>query len=166
MIDYFNHGSAVKTENRLGQKVSLRSLTPEKLVYQDDDSITTTIAVLPMAKSDTVLIVIKTIPMPAQDSQIAFYDKNWQEIGGKAFPKPTIKDWLLTPDRKIISALDTELPFMISTADYDPATATLTLTNSTDRYFADGQKPEVTKNLRQSIKYRWNGSKFVLVAER
>lgn len=166
MIDYFNHGSSVKTENRLGQKVSIRSISPEKLVYTDDDSISTTIALLPFQKLDTIIMVIRTLPMPAPDSKIYYFDKNWRQIGGSVFPNQSIKDWLTTSDRKVRSAVESELPFMISTADYDPETTTLTFTNTTDGYFADGQKPEVLNNLKPEIKYKWDGRKFRLVAER
>lgn len=166
MIDYFNHGSSVKTENRLGQKVAIRSIEPQKLVYQDDDSISTTIALLPAQKSDTIIMVIRTLPMPAPDSKIYYYDKNWRQIGGKAFPNQSIKDWLTTSDRDVRSSVETELPFMISTADYNPETMTLTFMNSTDSYFADGQKPEVLNNLKSELKYKWNGRKFDVIAER
>ena len=68
MIDYFASGSSAKLSNRLDAKYSITSLGKDKLVYQDEDSVVTTIAVLPTAKSDTVLMVIRTLPLQLLDS--------------------------------------------------------------------------------------------------
>jgi len=168
MIDYYNHGSSVKTENRLGQKVLLRSLTPEKLVYQDDDSITTTMAVLPYAMSsnaDTLIIVIRTAPMPMRDSRIFFFDKQWRPVSGKGFPDQSLKDWLITDNRALRLEIENVLPFMISTADYDPATATLIFTNNIREFFAPNSMPQVLDNLKKQLKYNWDGHRFYKIKD-
>lgn len=154
MIDYFNHGSSVKLANRLDAKYSILSMENDKLVYAGEDSIVTTIAVLPTAKSDTVLMVIRTVPVPVHDSEVTLYDTSWHRIDRPAVPRPGFKDWLL-PDRKLPDNAE-EIPFMLSVADYDAESRVLTFRNVTGDFFAKDDRPAALDDFKSEVKYIWS----------
>lgn len=163
MIDYFTNGSAVKSENRLGRKVGLVSLADRQLVWQDEDSVKTVLTVLPIAKSakaDTLLVVISTINGIIPDSEIRFYNKRWEALNGKEFPKPQLKDWLNVTDKKTIIEVEQTLPFILSTAEYDNATNTLVISNRTAEYYPAHEQPAAIGKLKPELRYKWNGVTF------
>ena len=160
MVDYFNHGSSVKNENRLGQKVGLKSLSDEMIVWQDDDSVMTALAVIPAMKGDTVIVVVRTVSTPLADSELTAYDQNWHCLASKILPQPALKDWLTTADRTSVARVEDAVPFMLVTADYDPASKEIILTNRTDAYFAASDTPDALGLLKKELRYRWSGSMF------
>lgn len=154
MIDYFNSGSSVKLANRLDAKYSIVSLEKDKLVYQDEDSVVTAIAVLPAAKSDSVLMVIRTLPLPMHDSEITLYDTSWHRLDSRTFPRPGFKDWLM-PGKKL-SDNAVEMPFMLTVADYDADSRVLTFRNVTGDFFTDDDRPAVLGDFKTELKYIWS----------
>lgn len=165
MVDYFNHGSSVKNENRLGQKVGLKALRDELIVWQDDDSVTTAIGVLPSVKGDTVLVVIRTVCTPLKDSELSVYDKNWQPMAAKVLPQPGLKDWLTSTDRETIGQVEDAVPFMLVTAEYDADAKELIMKNRTSSYFAASDTPAVLAKLKKELRYQWDGAKFKSVSK-
>lgn len=159
MIDYFNSGSSVKSENRMGQKIGLTELKDELIAWQDDDSVATAIAVLPL-KNDTLLMVIRTVVTPMPDSDITFYDKSWQPYEKKVFQQPTLRDWLSVNDKNTVANAEEVLPFMLVTAVYNPDEKLFVLTNRTEDYFVESDTPEAVRLLKKELRYRWTGSSF------
>ena len=163
MIDYFTHGSTVKSENRLGRKVGLVSLSDSQIVWQDEDSVKTTLTVLPMAKSakaDTLLMVIATINGLIPDSEVRFFSKNWEAVSRKDLPQPRLKDWLNVTDKKAIAEVEKAVPFILSTAEYDGGTNTLVITNRTADYYPANEQPDALGKLKPELRYEWNGVTF------
>lgn len=163
MIDYFTNGSTVKSENRLGRKVGLVSLSDSQAVWQDEDSVKTTLTVLPVTKSahaDTLLVVISTINGLIPDSEVRYFNKDWQTLSGKDLPKPQLKDWLKVTDKKTIADVEQTLPFILSIAEFDGETNTLVITNRTADYYTSDGMPEAIGNLKQELRYEWNGVTF------
>lgn len=165
MIDYYSHGMAVKTENMFGEKIALRELSTEKLVYQSDDSVTTEIDILPVSDSDTVVMAIRTVPMPMRDSELSFYDKSWKQLAKQPIALPELSDWLVDSSRRSREEAASALPFMLTTASYDPESRRLTITNRTADFFVPADRPAVLDNLRDRLTYEWRGRRFVLVGD-
>lgn len=158
MIDYFTSGSAVGASNGLGAKVSIRSMRDDELVYADGDSVVTTLVVLPGEKSDTTLMVIRTLPAPMRDSRVTFYDSKWRRLTGRDYPAVPMSRWLAgdagLPDNP------EELPFVLSVASYDPSSRVLTFTNVTSEFFTGTERPAVLDALKPELKFVWTGRKF------
>lgn len=159
MIDYFNSGSSVKSDNRLGQKVGLTALKDELISWQDDDSVAMAMAVLPF-KNDTLLMIVRTVVTPLPDSEIMFYDTSWQPTVQNVFVAPSLKDWLSVKDKKTVANAEEVLPFMLVTAVYDPDDKLLVLTNRTSDYFVESDTPEAVGLLKKELRYQWTGSSF------
>lgn len=161
MVDYFRGGSKVSTETKLGNRQAIVSLDSAQIVYAGDDSVTTAIAMLPGVKGDTVLMVIRTVPTPVKDSTIEFYDKRWGVLDRRPMAEPMLADWIKPADRKQARSFDGSVPFILSTAAYDPASRRLTLTNLTDSFFTPKDRPAELSMLVDEIVYVWNGRKFI-----
>lgn len=160
MIDYFNHGSSVMNENRLGAKVAIKSLSDEMIVWQDADSVEVALAVIPKAKADTVLIVIRTMQSPLTDSEITAYDKNWNRLDAKILPSPRLKDWMKAASRSDEEKVQRDLPFMLVAISYDPDDEELVYINRTGDYFFEKERPESLGLMKNELRYKWNGSSF------
>ncbi len=165
MIDYFTNGSTVKSENRLGRKVGIKALSDKQIVWQDEDSIVTSLTVLPMAKSansDTLIVVISTVNGSTPDSEVRFFNKSWEPVSGKAMPNPQLKDWLAVTDKKEIVEVEDGLPFILSTAQFDVDGNTLVITNRTSSHYPSDELPDALGKLKPELRYEWNGVGFKL----
>lgn len=165
MVEYYKHGMNVKVSNRLSQKVGLVSVAPDMIVWSDADSVTTAMAILPakMAKStfgknysDTIVMIIKTVETPFPDSAIEFYARNWLPIKSKWLSSPQLKDWMKPEARKQIEKVRETIPFILSTASYNPDDCTLIYTNRTSDYYDADEMPEELGLLKPELRYRWN----------
>ncbi len=160
MVDYFNSGSAIGTDNRLGGKVRIVAMGDCQIEWQDDDSVSTSLCVLPAAK-DTVLMVIRTFPGRVADSEIKFYTSDWRPASVAPLAMPTLENWMAPGTaRKDKAAVAAAIPFMLSTASYSPDSGILTLTNNVRSYFAEKDVPAEAALLVPELTYQWTGKTF------
>lgn len=162
MVDYYESGSSVASDSYLGNKIHITVLDSMSLSYAVDDSVRVTIALLPTS-TDTLTMVIKELPAPVYDSTVNFYDKRWRLLAPVQFKAPRFSDWL--KDKKRADAVAFDIPFVMATAAFDPATQRLVYTNRTDRYFSDRERPETLGELLHELVYQWNGRRFTLLKQ-
>ena len=163
MIDYFNNGATVKSENRLGRKVALKKIEDRLIVWQDDDSVMTTLVVLPVMQSsasDTVMVVIRTFAGQLPDSEVRYYDKGWSLIDNSDVPAPKLKDWLNVTDKQSVALVERSIPFILSTAEYDLNDNNLVFTNRTSDFFTPQDTPDAVSMLKPELRYEWTGRRF------
>ncbi len=72
-----------------------------------------------------------------------------------------MKDWLTAEGKKNAQDVESLVPFMLINYSYDPASATLTLTNNTASFMSDDIYSLVADYLKPQLTYKWNGRKFV-----
>ena len=121
------------------------------------------ITVLPVEKSsgsDTLLVVISTVNGSMPDSEVGFFNQNWEPVNGKNFPAPKLKDWLKVNDKRTITEVESELPFMLSTAQFDDDGTTIIFTNRMVEHYPSDELPEVLAKLKAELRYKWNGITF------
>ncbi len=162
MIDYFNSGSSTASTNMLGGSSRITAITPMDMRIAMTESTTYQIAILETS-SDSIIALIETIAMPALDSRISFYDRNWNKLDGKQFTAPSLRDWLNDTGKKEIEMVKTIIPFLIVSYEYDATTKTLTLTNNINDFVSVEHTEQVNSYFIPSLTYRWNGKKFSLV---
>lgn len=160
MIDYFNSGMTNSTANRLEGRSRITAMDDASVTVEMSGSSTVQLCLLP-AGADTLTMVITTVQTPAPDSRIELYDSKWQKLdGAKVFTAPAVADWLATADRDKAAEVEMLLPFMLVSYRYDPATATLTLTNNTSQFVGRDIYEPLATLLKGDMQYRWNGKKF------
>lgn len=153
MLDYAHSGLTTPSNNRQSGVARIISINDTTLTLTPATGVYTSLSML-TSKSDTVLMVIETLPLPQYDSRITFYDTRWQPAKRAPLATPTLQDWFDTKDKQVIEAARNEIPFILCTASYDHATRILTLTNTLDKYFAPEDTPKSMTQMRTHLYYQ------------
>lgn len=110
---------------------------------------------------DSLVMLITTVKTPAPDSRVDFYKSDWTKLGTNSyFKKPELSEWLTASGRDNIDDVNTFVPFLLVSYSYDPATATLTLTNNTSQFLSSDIYSMVGEYLKDSLRYKWTGKGF------
>ncbi|MBR5332069.1 MAG: DUF3256 family protein [Muribaculaceae bacterium] len=157
MVDYYNCGynrpslnlfedSAIITrKDSLGLEIKIG----EKQYYQ-----------LSIPKDD-LIVLVTTLSIPMQDSEIKFYDNEWQQLPNESFiVLPTLNDWLTDEGKTVRDDVENMYPFITAKYDFDVNKGELTITNTMQEYFDKDTWQRVLKWIKPSIQYKWTGSKF------
>lgn len=158
MVDYYKSNLATPSNNKLDGKSVITDMKPESVSVRMTPASSVQIAVLP-ASSDSVVMVISTVSTPGKDSSAAFYTTAWEEQPAeKYFSKPEWKDWIVKGGS--VDEVTMQVPFMLASYVYDPATKTLTLTNNLETFLDETIYEMISPSLKKSLTYTWNGKKF------
>ena len=157
MVYYFQSGMSNPTQSELGGFSRVTSLSDTCLTVDCGESVRQDLVLLPGKKP--VLMLIETLALPEHDSRVRFFDSQWQELKNPPLKQPQLADWLVDKNAVHRDEVEYVLPFMLSTARFNPEDMTLTYTSTADSYFA-GEKPAALKYLRPKLVYRWDGKKF------
>lgn len=150
MLDYYDCGSRTASTNMLEGKSRVTYRDSLTVRYELTERNKGQLSVIPMAKGDSLIIVITTLATPTPDSEIEIYTTRWQRPGKPVFSAPTMSDWITAA-----APPEEQAQFMMYSADYASSTKTLTLTSTMDKYC--GTEPHW---LRRQLIYRFDGKKF------
>lgn len=153
MLDYAHSGLTTPSNNRQGGVARITSLSDMSIKLTPATSVEASLDVLTAGK-DTILMVIETLPLPQKDSRISFYDTQWRPLKKAPLDTPKLSDWIDTKDKTTLEQAQLQIPFMLSTAEYNHDTRTLTLTNSMDRYFVPEDTPSAMAHLHKRLEFR------------
>lgn len=160
MVDYYTNSLSRTTANVLNGPARILAATDTVLKVQPARQTLVDLYVL-TAGVDTVLMAVETLRLPQPDSHIDFYDTKWKPLSRKPLEAPVLSDWLTENGRNARREVELWLPFMLAQASYDPATQTLTLTNTLDQYFPDpADRDKLHKWIRPQLTYVWKNRKF------
>jgi len=120
---------------------------------------------LPMINDSHLLLVIKTVCIPACDSELSFYTVQWKKLNMESLLQPVGKDWFILEgtDTNDQAAKNTLLALDINLMkfSYNPETKQLIQEYQTPEYLDKEQKKNVEKYLKQEAKtYQWTGMRF------
>lgn len=165
MIDYFRNGLSTPSQNALEGKSQITELTPEYMNVKMTDSSTAQLILLKDGKED-IVAVINTVAAPGLDSNIKFYvckKDGWMPLETKyKFSKPGWKEWLTPDGRSHQMDVEMQVPFMLVSYKYDPASKQLVLTNNLSKFLDKEVYESISPYLVQQLVYAWNGYKFAL----
>lgn len=157
MVYYFQSGMSNPTQSEFGGYSRVTALSDTCLTVDCGESVRQDLVLLPGKKP--VLMLIETLALPEHDSRVRFFDSQWQELKNPPMKQPQLADWLVDKNAVHRDEVEYVLPFMLSTASFNPEDMTLTYTSTADSYFA-GEKPAALKYLRPRLVYKWDGKKF------
>ena len=118
--------------------------------------------------NDSVVAVVRTALLPAPDSQIAFYDPNWNLLSKtKIFEEPALDDFIVPgTDKDAVATINDIVKFPIISYDIaaDDASTTITAHLNLEQFLSADDWAKVKPYLRQSLTYRRQGrsTKFKL----
>lgn len=107
------------------------------------------------------LMMITTHAIPAQDSEIVFYDYNWEPLPTGDYLKiPKLSDWLTKEGKKNRKKVEDTIKFLVIKVQYDEASKILILTNNLQSQFLPSEWEKISSYMKSEIKYEWTGKKF------
>ena len=168
MLDYFDVGKMVTVENSLsaGKKVSrLLKVTDSSIDVAMTKSSQVSMTLLTSAKADSVIAVVKTYQLPYFDSQISFYDVDWNKLNtSKYFDAPTVKSFILPgTDKKIVNDILQSVKFSLisySIEQADNGDITLTASLNLEGVMVKEDYDRIKDYLSKTIVYRLSNLKF------
>lgn len=168
MLDYFDVGKMVKVENSLssGKKVSrLLKVTDSSIDVAVTQSSQVSMTLLTSAKADSVIAVVQTYQVPYFDSQISFYDVDWNKLNtSKYFDAPTVKSFILPgTDKKIVNDILQSVKFSLisySIEQADNGHVTLTASLNLEGVMVKEDYDRIKDYLSKTIVYRLSNLKF------
>lgn len=168
MLDYFDVGKMVKVENSLssGKKVSrLFKVTDSSIDVAVTQSSQVSMTLLTSAKADSVIAVVQTYQVPYFDSQISFYDVDWNKLNtSKYFDAPTVKSFILPgTDKKIVNDILQSVKFSLISYNIEQADngdVTLTASLNLEGVMVKEDYDRIKDYLSKTIVYRLSNLKF------
>ena len=168
MLDYFDVGKMVKVENSLssGKKVSrLLKVTDSSIDVAVTQSSQVSMTLLTSAKADSVIAVVQTYQVPYFDSQISFYDVDWNKLNtSKYFDAPTVKSFILPgTDKKIVNDILQSVKFSLisdSIEQADNGDVTLNASLNLEGVMVKEDYDRIKDYLSKTIVYRLSNLKF------
>lgn len=164
MLDYFNSGMDRPSENLLGGKSRVLTLTPLKIVIEETEGggVLSSVS-LGKVNNDTVYIVTTDVNLPARDGSLRVYDRDWKQlVTGRWFAEPTLETWLVKKDRKTLPDIENAVPFVPAAYDFDPETGILTLTSTVADMIPAEDYALVKDLLRPTLQYKLTNKGFTL----
>lgn len=156
LLDYYRYGS--------DRAMTDRSSTSLRVIGENDRTLTVAvgdegsrvqIAVLPAGK-DTLLAVVTTVTLPAPDSRVDLYNKDWTPARVKAPAWPVYSDWMPVTDPET----QARLPFVPAEAAFDSTAMVLTFTCRADSFLAADEYDMLRESLMPTIVYDVKGKTF------
>lgn len=164
MVDYFKSGMTTPSQNALEGKSQITELTPDYIDVKMTDSSTAQLIVLPAGKQEYVAM-INTVASPGLDSNMKVFlldNGEWGAAQLTAFSKPGWKEWLTDDGQSHRDEVEMQVPFMLVSYKYNPASKQLVLTNNLSKFLDKDLYEDIAVYLRPQLVYTWNGSKFSL----
>ena len=169
MLDYYDSGQKVAASNRLsGNDTSsqLIDVTENSISLQLTDA-TRIDMLLYKQGNDSVVAVVRTALLPAPDSQIAFYDPNWNLLSKtKIFEEPALYDFIVPgTDKDAVATINDIVKFPIISYEIANADATtITAHLNLEQFLSADDLAKVKTHLRTTLTYSRKGrsAKFKL----
>lgn len=160
-IDFLESNMRAVVKNRFSKEVEMKKLTKDYILFQSSESSSFEMKLLPLNDSTQVICMIKNACAPICDSDILFYDINWNKLStSRFFTKPSLDDFIKLEGmpEEIRNSIDIEL----YGAHADSLSTRLKISFNTldfiDKEAADKIKPYIKSN---PIEYRWEGGHFL-----
>ncbi len=156
MVDYFNNGLANTVVNELAGNSRIVEASEKRLVAQLADHASLELDVL-VSGNDTVIALITTVLLPMADSDIVFYDSNWQPLRHQP-AMPAAAEF--ASDAARADELMAAVPMFFVKATYRPDDDVFVFTNTSAAYFAENERPDVLLAIPASIERRFRKGKW------
>jgi hypothetical protein len=163
MLDYFDAGKLVATDNGLGGASQLLKVTDKYMSVRISKSSVVEMEMNCSGK-DTTIAVISTVQLPALDSRINFYDTGWNRLETKKYIKlPAMGDFALkiAGSEKSDDVIE-NIKFPIISYAFEPSTGNLIARQNIKDFMSKDDYAKIASSLKDTITYTLKGVKFKL----
>ena len=163
MVDFYNNKMEAKVRNRLNDYARLDTLTNQYLHLTLSQSSEATMRLLPTADSTSIICLVQTVTTPIRDSQVRFYNPQWQRLRGLQLPMPETADFFsetsdsVARDMQFAQRSIDDLRLVEVTVSPDEPVFELRL--SVDELAQEEKK--IARRYLRTLRYRWTGSGFL-----
>lgn len=167
MLDYYAADSIYRAPNGMEGFSYLEKVSPNYLKLSLTPVSELTISVFPIG-NDTIYQCIYTLGSDTQahDSDIKFYDSNYNQLVTKRFLSiPELSDFYNIPskDKKgIIAKIEEVIPFPTITYTFNPKTSELSAKLTSGEMIGSYEYNTISKYIKPELIYKWNGKKYQL----
>lgn len=164
-IDFLASNMKAEVKNRFGKPSELKKLSDDYLLLQTTERSAMEMKLLPVNDSVKVICVVNTVCAPVCDSEIRFYNAQWQELAQRDFIQLPSADAFYLP---IDTLIDKAFPAMRKKADMELVKAALaedkpviTFYYTTPEYLAKGEREKLAPYIKKEpMVYEWKDGKF------
>ena len=165
-VDFLAAKMEAKVKNKLGKVSQLDTLTADYLHLTMTKSSVLEMKLLPVNDSTQIVCLVKTVKAPVSDSEIAFFDTQWNPLEGEDFLiRPSAEPFFLPADslsqkeKQVLALADLHLLYAKLSAEK----RTLTFTYNTPQYLNKEDRERLEKVLtRKPLEYIWENGRFIL----
>lgn len=160
MLDYFRSNLPPKTTNIFGEPTAVLSEDDRLLSVKAGEGVRLDYG-LAVRGTDSLLVVIETLPIPMPDSKVSFYTTDW-EAASPSEPAPTLSDWLTDEGRSMRVRAEEILPFIAAEAKLAENGSRIIFTPTIYDYFGQGDSivREAERYIKPQLIYDFNGKTF------
>lgn len=164
-IDFLASNMKAEVKNRFGKPSELKKLSDDYLLLQTTERSAMEMKLLPVNDSVKVICVVNTVCAPVCDSEIRFYNTQWQELAQRDFIQLPSADAFYLP---VDTLTDEAFAAMKEKADMELVKAALaedkpviTFVYSTPDYLAKEEREKLVPYLKKEpMVYEWKEGKF------
>jgi hypothetical protein len=165
-VDFLESQMAARVKNRFGDTVEMTALTSDYLRLQLTVSSTLEMKLLPVNDSVKVTCAVTTVEGPVADSQIRFYDAQWQEIPLETYMEWPTDDLFFQPvdtltDDYIYLRRKCDMYLVKATLSADAPTLTFAYT-AVQRLAKEDREALEPKMRKEPVVYEWKGDCFTV----
>ncbi len=162
MVDFMANNMEARVRDRLDNHAELKVLRDTYLSAEMTPNSCIEMKLLHTRDSVALIALIRTVKAPASDSQIEFYNSNWQRLSWIEFPRSEVSEfWSEAPDsiasdaRYAQQSLNDLCMMEIKALPEDPVfEVTLQISELAEK------EKDAAKQLVHPIRYVWTGSEF------
>lgn len=164
-VDFLASNMKAEVKNRFGKVSELKRLTEDYLLLQTTGSSSMEMKLLPLNDSVKVICMVNTVCAPACDSEMRFYDMQWQQLSREDFVQfPAAEAFYLQADTlacdeyaAIRGLADMELVKAVL-SEKEP---TLSFLYTTPDYLSKEERKKLAPYIKQApLVYEWKDGKF------
>ena len=135
MLDYYDVGRMVTMERNMAsnkKESRLLKVSDSQIDVALTGASQVSMTLLSSTKADSVIAVVKTYQLPYFDSQISFFDTNWNKLSTKKyFTEPTVKSFIIKgADKAKVNEILSLVKFALISYQIEQTDGVTTLTAS------------------------------------
>lgn len=163
MIDFFQHGQKGGITNALGGKSEIIAMSDKYLKVSLSDISTMEIRLL-TKDTTNVIAVIRTVCAPACDSQISFYDGQWNLLEIKDFfTLPVDADFFVSREYGGRDEALGMVDMLLAEYSFSPDNDMLIVNYTIKDYLPEEIYKQIAPFLKkEALQYFWNGKRYEL----
>jgi hypothetical protein len=164
LIDFYQNGKRSVMPAAFGGKVQLKVLEPDFLLLQTSESADLQLKILTLGDSTRVLAVVRSAAAPWRDSRVSFFTMDWKPLQKAFMPRFAVNDFLDLVKAGTLG-LENRLnefgPRLLVDIRFKPAENAFVAKSSLRADLEKAQSETLGALVRDSVVYRWNGTRFL-----